>query len=328
MSGAAARGPRVLQFGFTSTDAARAVDFYGQSLGFEARDTLQIDRGAYGQLLGLPQGSFRLMRLQLGQETLEILEVPKADGSGAQLPGRAIPADSRSCDLWFQHLCLVTSNLDGALERLQPALESGLARAVSRGPQTLPAWNKAAAGIRAFKFRDPDGHNLELLEFPTDKGDARWHGGSGLLGIDHSAISISDTALSCRFYDDLLGLRLGGDGLNSGPTQDDLDNLEQTQVRITGHRCPRGPGIECLEYQPPNRGRPMPADLNPADLAHWQIRLEVDDLDPIATQLEACGGRLLSPGVVHLGDQGDALGFSRALQVADPDGHRLQLVQA
>jgi catechol 2,3-dioxygenase-like lactoylglutathione lyase family enzyme len=269
-----------------------------------------------------------LTRLQLGQETLEILEVPKADGSGAQLPGRAIPADSRSCDLWFQHLCLVTSNLDGALERLQPALESGLARAVSRGPQTLPAWNKAAAGIRAFKFRDPDGHNLELLEFPTDKGDARWHGGSGLLGIDHSAISISDTALSCRFYDDLLGLRLGGDGLNSGPTQDDLDNLEQTQVRITGHRCPRGPGIECLEYQPPNRGRPMPADLNPADLAHWQIRLQVDDLDPIATQLEACGGRLLSPGVVQVGDQGDALGFSRALQVADPDGHRLQLVQA
>lgn len=328
MSGAAARGPRVLQFGFTSADAARAVDFYGQSLGFEARETLQIDGGAYGQLLGLPQGRFRLTRLQLGQETLEILEVPKADGSGAQLPGREIPADSRSCDLWFQHLCLVTSNLDGALERLQPALESGLARAVSRGPQTLPAWNKAAAGIRAFKFRDPDGHNLELLEFPTDKGDARWHGGSGLLGIDHSAISISDTALSCRFYDDLLGLRLGGDGLNSGPTQDDLDNLEQTQVRITGHRCPQGPGIECLEYQPPNRGRPMPADLNPADLAHWQIRLEVDDLDPIATQLEACGGRLLSPGVVHLGDQGDALGFSRALQVADPDGHRLQLVQA
>ena len=328
MSGAAARGPRVLQFGFTSTDAARAVDFYGQSLGFEARETLQIDGGAYGQLLGLPQGRFRLTRLQLGQETLEILEVPKADGSGAQLPGRSIPADSRSCDLWFQHLCLVTSNLDGALERLQPALESGLARAVSRGPQTLPAWNKAAAGIRAFKFRDPDGHNLELLEFPTDKGDARWHGGSGLLGIDHSAISISDTALSCRFYDDLLGLRLGGDGLNSGPTQDDLDNLEQTQVRITGHRCPRGPGIECLEYQPPNRGRPMPADLNPADLAHWQIRLQVDDLDPIARQLEACGGRLLSPGVVHLGDHGDALGFSRALQVADPDGHRLQLVQA
>jgi predicted enzyme related to lactoylglutathione lyase len=71
----------------------------------------------------------------------------------------------------------------------------------------------------------------------------------------------------------------------------------------------------------------MPTDLNPADLAHWQIRLQVDDPDAIAAQLEAFGGRLLSPGVVHLGEQGEALGFRRALQVADPDGHRLQLVQ-
>ena len=328
MSGAAANGPRVLQFGFTSADTARSVDFYRQSLGFETGETLQIDGGAYGQLLGLPQGCFRLTRLQLGQETLEILERPEAAASGSQRAGRAIPADSRSCDLWFQHLCLVTSNLDGALERLQPALESGLTQAVSRAPQTLPAWNRAAAGIRAFKFRDPDGHNLELLEFPPDKGEARWHRGSGLLGVDHSAISISDTVLSSRFYDELLGLRLGGDSLNSGPTQDALDNLEQTQVRITAHRCPQGPGIECLDYQPPNRGRPMPTDLNPADLAHWQIRLQVDDPDAIAAQLEACGGRLLSPGVVDLGDQGEALGFRRALQVADPDGHRLQLVQA
>lgn len=323
---AAALHPQIRSIGFSCRNGAALAAFYQGQLGFEAGPSLTIEGAAYAELVGLPGSRLQLRQLRIGEETLELTEVLSL-GPGLR-PGRGIPADSRSCDLWFQHLCLVTSNLDGALERLQPALESGLARAVSRGPQTLPAWNKAAAGIRAFKFRDPDGHNLELLEFPTDKGDARWHGGSGLLGIDHSAISISDTALSCRFYDDLLGLRLGGDGLNSGPTQDDLDNLEQTQVRITGHRCPRGPGIECLEYQPPNRGRPMPADLNPADLAHWQIRLQVDDLDPIATQLEACGGRLLSPGVVHLGDQGDALGFSRALQVADPDGHRLQLVQA
>ena len=325
MSNTVAVPPQVLQFGFSSADPARAVDFYCQALGFEPRETLQIEGGSYGQLLGLPQGSFRLTRLQLGQETLEILTLHQADAN--QPAGRPIPADSRSCDLWFQHLCLVTSDLDAALARLQPALACGLAQAVSRAPQTLPDWNQAAAGIRAFKFRDPDGHNLELLEFPADKGDARWHQGSGLLGIDHSAISIADTALSCRFYDGLLGLRLGGDGINSGPTQDDLDNLEQTQVRITGHRCPQGAGIECLEYQAPNHGRPMPADLSPADLAHWQIRMQVDDLTAIAAQIESFGGRLLCPGVVQLADQGNALGFNRGLQVADPDGHRLQLVQ-
>ena len=325
MTGTAATTPRVLQFGFSSADAARAVDFYCQSLGFEAAETLQLDGGGYGQLLGLPQKRFRVTRLHLGEETLEILEVLEADGSRAA--GRTIPTDSRSCDLWFQHLCLVTSDLDLALQRLQPALESGLAQPVSRAPQTLPDWNRAAAGIRAFKFKDPDGHNLELLEFPPDKGDARWHRGSGLLGIDHSAISVADTQQSCRFYDGLLGLRLGGDGLNSGPTQDELDNLEQTQVRITGHRCPQGAGIECLDYQAPNRGRPMPTDLGPADLAHWQIRLQVADLDAIAAQLGGNGGHVLSAGVVNLADQGRELGFSRGLQVADPDGHRLQLVE-
>lgn len=325
MSSARTATPQVLQLGFSSSDPARAADFYCQALGFEPGETLQIAGGGYGQLLGLPQGHFSLTRLHLGQETLEIFSLHEADTE--QTAGRPIPADSRSCDLWFQHLCLVTSDLEAALQRLQPALEQGLAQPVSRAPQTLPSWNLAAAGIRAFKFRDPDGHNLELLEFPADKGDARWHQGSGLLGIDHSAISITDTAQSCRFYDDLLGLRLGGDGVNGGPTQDDLDDLEQTRVRITGHRCPHGAGIECLEYQAPNLGRPMPADLGPADLAHWQIRLQVDDLTAIASQIDTVGGRLLSPGVVQLADQGTALGFNRGLQVADPDGHRLQLVQ-
>lgn len=325
MSSARTANPQVLQLGFSSADPVRAADFYCQALGFEPGETLQITGGGYGQLLGLPQGRFSLTRLQLGQETLEIFALLEAETE--QSAGRPIPADSRSCDLWFQHLCLVTSDLEAALQRLQPALEQGLAQPVSRGPQTLPDWNRAAAGIRAFKFRDPDGHNLELLEFPADKGDARWHQGSGVLGIDHSAISIADTQRSCRFYDELLGLRLGGDGLNSGPTQDELDNLEQTRVRITAHRCPQGAGIECLDYQAPNRGRAMPTDLCPADLAHWQIRLQVDDLDGIAARIEPYGGRVLSAGVVNLADQQAQLGFSRGLQVADPDGHRLQLVE-
>ena len=44
----------------------------------------------------------------------------------------------------------------------------------SPGPQRLPDWNTKAAGIRAFYFKDPDGHNLEILQFPPDKGDPRW----------------------------------------------------------------------------------------------------------------------------------------------------------
>ncbi len=31
-------------------------------------------------------------------------------------------------------------------------------------PQRLPDWNTAAAGIGAYKFRDPEGHRLQLLQ--------------------------------------------------------------------------------------------------------------------------------------------------------------------
>jgi len=319
--------PHLLQVGFTSGDASAAARFYSDHLGFEPGELLHIEGGAYAALLALPQARLKLQRLHLGRECLEILQV--IDPGPGHSAGKPIPADSRSCDLWFQHICLVCSDLDAAIQRLAPALEGGSARAVSRAPQTLPSWNTAAAGIRAYKFRDPEDHNLELLQFPPDKGEARWHQPAAdvVLGIDHSALSIADTSRSCRFYDELLGLRLGGDGINSGPTQDDLDGLQQTQVRITAHRCSSGAGVECLNYLAPNLGRPLPDDLCASDLAHWQIRFSVDNLDAIAAAAESYGGRLVSDGIVNLGDQAGLLGFSRAVQVADPDGHRLQLVE-
>ena len=45
---------------------------------------------------------------------------------------------------------------------------------ISKWLQLLPAWNPNASGIRAVYFRDPDGHPLELIQFPPGKGDPRW----------------------------------------------------------------------------------------------------------------------------------------------------------
>lgn len=157
----------------------------------------------------------------------------------------------------------------------------------------------------AFKFRDPEGHPLELLRFPPDKGDRRWHGARDdgpVLGIDHSAIGIADTAASCRFYDGLLRLRLAGDGINSGLEQERLDGLPGVEVRITAHRCPEGAGLECLHYRQPTGGRPIPPDLSAQDGAHWQVRMRVNDLASIAAQAADWGGRLLSDWIVDLGE--------------------------
>jgi catechol 2,3-dioxygenase-like lactoylglutathione lyase family enzyme len=321
--------PHISSIGFTTANAEATAIFFEQTLGFSRGERLLVEAGPYAELVGLPGSKLKLVRLQLGQETLELCEV-LALGPGLR-PGRKIPADSRSCDLWFQHICIVVRDLDAASAKARQRIAEGSLVGVSTAPQTLPEWNLAAAGIQAFKFRDPEGHNLELLQFPADKGDSRWHSrptsGSPFLGIDHSAISVADPPRSCRFYDGLLGLKLGGDGVNSGPSQDGLDGLQDTRVRITGHRCPTGAGVECLNYQPPNSGRPRPDDQGAQDLAHWQIRLRVADLDHIAATAQACGGQVLHGGVIELGAQASLVGSERALQLADPDGHQLQLVQ-
>jgi predicted enzyme related to lactoylglutathione lyase len=72
----------------------------------------------------------------------------------------------------------------------------------------------------------------------------------------------------------------------------------------------------------------MAADQGIQDLAHWQLRLRVADLEEIHAKAESYGATLISPGIVELGEQAELIGASRALQLADPDGHRLQVLQA
>jgi predicted enzyme related to lactoylglutathione lyase len=60
------------------------------------------------------------------------------------------------------------------------------------------------------------------------------------------------------------------------------------------------------------------------DLSHWQLRLEVSDLEDIAARAGACGGTLISPGVIALGECLPP--WRLGLQLADPDGHRLQVM--
>jgi uncharacterized protein GlcG (DUF336 family)/catechol 2,3-dioxygenase-like lactoylglutathione lyase family enzyme len=329
--------PHLEAVSFSCADAEACAAFFCSQLGCRRLDAIEPGPG-YASLIGLPGAQLKLVRLALGRERLELLEVQEL-GPGQQ-PGRPFPADSRSNDLWFQHICIVVRDLEQASAPLRQAIAEGRLQTISSAPQRLPDWNSAAAGIEAFKLHDPEGHCLELLQFPPDKGDARWHGlddatspdpAGVVLGIDHSAIGISDTERSCRFYDQLLGLRLGSNGINEGPEQDGLDGLDDTRVRISGHRCPSGAGIECLDYRSPAGGRPMPSDLGPQDRAHGQLRLQVGQvpaqLEAIAAHLETYGGRLISPGVVTLSAaEAQELGFRAGLQVSDPDGHCLQLV--
>jgi catechol 2,3-dioxygenase-like lactoylglutathione lyase family enzyme len=196
----------------------------------------------------------------------------------------------------------------------------------STGPQRLPAWNTNAAGISAFYFRDPDRHFLEIISFPADKGDARWHGpASGIfLGIDHTAIVADDTSASLRLYRDTLGLRVAGESENYDVEQEHLNNVFGARLRITTLRAEKGPGIELLEYLSPRDGRPAPADLRANDVAHWQTTLVTERLDALVGVARDHRLALVSPGAV------DAmplpLGFRTGSLTRDPDGHGMRLV--
>ncbi|MGH7262141.1 MAG: VOC family protein, partial [Nitrospiraceae bacterium] len=199
-------------------------------------------------------------------------------------------------------------------------------RQISPRPQTIPISNPAAAGIKAIKFRDPDGHNLELLWFPKGKGNPVWHEPtkSLFLGIDHTAMTVRSTENSTKFYRDLLGMTVAGGTLNMGTTQQYLDSLPGARTRVTGLAPKVGPpGLEFLEYELPTAGRPFPTDSRPTDLWHWQTTLAVPDVEATAAQVQGMG-QMISSGVVTLPDK--VLGFGKGFLVRDPDGHVMQLV--
>ncbi len=310
--GSAATVKAVDSVGYTVSQLERSVDFFTRVLGFEKVSEVELAGEDYERLEGLFGLRMRVARVKLGDETVELTEylAPR---------GRPIPVDSRSNDHWFQHVAIVTSDMDRAYARLR---EHRVEHA-SSGPQTLPGWNRDAGGIRAFYFKDPDGHVLEILEFPPGKGAEKWHRKSErlFLGIDHTAIVVSDTETSLKLYRDELGLRIAGQSENYGTEQEHLNNVFGARLRITSLRAEAGPGIEFLEYLAPRDGRAASRDSRPSDLAHWQTRLVAEEL---SSRVPA-HAELVSPGAVNTAS--GELGFREGLSIRDPDGHVLQLVR-
>src|SRR5882762_5882054 len=300
--------------GITVSDMDRAVDFYSKVLTFEKLSDIEVAGESYEHLEGVFGLRMRVVRMRLGDESIELTEylAPK---------GRPIPVDSRSNDRWFQHIAIIVSDMDKAYARLR----QNKVEHASSGPQRLPDWNKNAAGISAFYFKDPDGHPVEVLQFPADKGADQWHRPSDklFLGIDHTAIVVADTDASIKFYRDLLGMHVAGESENYGTEQEHLNNVFGAHLRITALRGASGPGIELLEYLAPRNGRPFPSDEQANDVVHRQTVLLTRGADAAARQLHSDRVNFVSSGVIA--NQTGQLGFSKALLVRDPDGHAIEI---
>jgi catechol 2,3-dioxygenase-like lactoylglutathione lyase family enzyme len=312
---------RIDSIGITVADMNRSLEFYTRLLPFERVSGREIAGDDYEHLYGVFGARIRIERLRLGDEYIELQQFLAP-------AGRPIPVDSRSNDRWFQHVAIIVSHMDRAYAWLR---EHGVAHA-STGPQLLPAWNPNAGGIAAFYFRDPDGHPLEILHFPAGKGAEKWQrpamaGRNPLfLGVDHTAIAVTDTDASLRYYRDALGLAIAGTSENYGVEQERLNNVFGARLRITALRAAGGgPGIELLEYLAPRTGRPMPTDTQPSDLWHWQVNVDAD-VGTADRVIRTGHYAYISPGIITIrGQRGSSAidAKNKQLMARDPDGHAL-----
>lgn len=325
----AARVTAVESIAMTVSDLDRSVEFYSRVFGFQLRFETTVN-GHYARLEGRRFGKARIARLRLNGEVIELVEYP-------HLKFAPIPSDSRSNDLWFQHIAIIVSDMDKAYAILQKNGVKSISPAPQRLPDRqagLPDWNKNAGGIKAFYFQDPDGHPLEILQFPAGKGDPKWATRAAtpdvsgqipvFLGIDHTAIAVSSTDRSLAFYRDLLGFEKRGESENYGPEQERLNNVTGAHLRITGLRVYGGPGIEFLEYLAPKGGRPYPRS-KPNDLVFTRTVLETTGIDSDAATLRSAQTAFISPGVVEFPER--ELHLGKALLVKDPDGHVIMEVE-
>lgn len=211
--------------------------------------------------------------LRLGDQRIELIRTPAA---------RHAPRPSHATS--FQHFAIVVTDMDAACAQLGAV--PGWSPISRDGPVQLPP---SSGSVRAFKFRDPDGHPLEFLSFPAGAVPDTWRREGLMLGIDHTAITVAETARSVAFYG-TLGFTVASRGLNRGDTQARLDGVDDPVVEVTGLAPPGGapPHLELLCY------------LSPATVPE---ALPADDV--LATRIVLAGG-----------DAG-------LREIVDPDGHRL-----
>ena len=236
---------RMLRVALTVSDLTAAEAFYVSALGFRV-----VERGAASAFFDA--GPMRETLLVRGGQTLALQCFERG--------GAAYPPDVDACDQAFQHFAMPTDDIEAAVA----GLPSGARAISSAGAQRLPA---SSGGATAYKFRDPEGHPLELIQFPDRRP----------LGIDHTAIVVSDAARSIDFYRDQFGLRVVARQINTGPEQDCLDGLDRVSVDVVALAPETGPPhLELLAYRHPQVGARQAAD--PRDVRATKTVFQVPGL--------------------------------------------------
>ncbi len=293
---------RLSRISLICREPERLGSFYERAFGFVRSRQSEMRGTALESLLRIPGAEATVIRMGLGEQTIELV--------GIKPEAQAYPPEVPAWSTLFQHFAIVVSDMAAAWAKL--SAQKGWHPISTTGPQVLPA---SSGGVAAFKFRDPEGHPLELLAFPVNSIPEIWKSspGNGFLGIDHSAISVADTSRSVSFYRGL-GLQRSGGSSNTGPAQDRLDNVKGAVVEVTALAPPEPtPHVELLCYRGTSRYTAPPA-IN--DAAATQLVLTVESTSALN---ELCAQ---NPDAMYSGPIVFEDSVARAI-VRDPDGHLL-----
>jgi catechol 2,3-dioxygenase-like lactoylglutathione lyase family enzyme len=291
---------RLTRIGLVCDDVETTARFYETAFGFAREGEEYAGSGASADAIGVASGSTRTVFLRLGEQSISLLDI--------EPHGRRYPDGICGANLLFQHFAIVVADMRSAYERLRA--HGGWTAISTAGPERLPA---SSGGVTAFKFRDPEGHPLELLAFPenSDKAPRQRDAAKLFLGIDHSALSVADTSRSLSFYR-MLGLTAGQRTFNVGVEQDRLDGMAAARVEVTAlvpPGCPT-PHVELLCYRSAVMAPPVAID----DVAATRLVLAFDDAEAVRALCRQMPTVLVG-GLHQLEDRS-----ARAL-LRDPDGH-------
>jgi catechol 2,3-dioxygenase-like lactoylglutathione lyase family enzyme len=307
----AQKATRVDAICITVKELAPSLKFYTSVLQFKHIGTEDFYGENHEQLFAKFGIHYKIAHLQLGEEYVDLIDYLTSGG-------RSIPETQQSNDLAFQHIAIVVKDMDAAFKTLQ----KHNVEFVSTVPQTIPLTNTAAAGIRAFYFHDIDNHNLELIYFPKGKGKAKWQNLTKniFLGIDHTAIGVSNTANSLQYWVNKLSLEKKGESHNTGTEQAHLNFVKNAELQITGLATVEGPGVEFLQYLNPGAGKNYPTDTQCDDLWNWLTKVNCTGIDALFTQLTSANVKIFSEAVVVINGKKNFI-------ARDPDGHAVWFIE-
>lgn len=273
------RFSRLARFSLTTANAQRLASFYVEAFGACRLSDERFCGEAFHHVMGI-ESDARCITLCLGSSTIDLVEF---DVSGAPYP-----AHTTACDSHFQHLAIVVSDMMEAWFQLSRT--GGWSPITDGLPLRLP---DSSGGVTAFKFRDPEGHPLELLSFPPERTPEKWQvrkSARACLGIDHSAVAVRDTHTSIAFYT-AHGLCLSSRSHNAGPEQDRLDGLAGAIVDVTA-LAPAGavPHLELLRYREKAK---QPLSLRGNDIATTRLIFESDEISAACAIIDPDGHHLI-----------------------------------